>query len=83
MQVLEQWKVFKYFKEMAWVACIRCYVMQYFPWKKWRTQAIVYKLAVWLLACVVMLNPEITPQVNLAWYSLTNLLMKSESLTAF
>lgn len=83
MQILELWKVFKYLKEMARVACIICYIMLYFPWKKWRTWAIVYKLAVWLLACIVLLNPEITPQVNLAWYSLTNLLMMSESLPVF
>lgn len=34
MQILEQWEVFRYLKEMARVVCIPCYVMLYFLWKK-------------------------------------------------
>lgn len=68
---------------MAQVVCIPCYVMLYFPWKKGRTQTVVYKLAVRSFACMVMRNPKVTPQVGLAQYSLTNLLMMPDGLSVF
>lgn len=54
-----------------------------FAGKQWRTQAIVYELAVGRRVCVVLLNAEVTLQVGLAQYSLTNLLMLSDRLPLF
>lgn len=51
--------------------------------EKRRTQTIVYKLSVRSLTCIVLLNPKVIPQVSLAQYSLTNLLMMPDSLPIF
>lgn len=78
MQIWQLWKVFKYLQGMARVMCMLCYVMLCFPRKKWETWATVYELAVGLCVCVVLLNVEVTLQVGLAQYSLTNLLVLSD-----
>lgn len=65
------------------MVCVLCYVMLYFPWKKGRTQTIVYKSAVRSLTCMVLLNLKVTPQMGLAQYSLTNLLIMPDRLSIF
>lgn len=54
-----------------------------FSLEKRRAQTIIYKLAVRSLTCIALLNPKVTPQVSLAQYSLTNLLMMPDSLSIF
>lgn len=55
----------------------------FFPRKKGGLNPLFTKVAVRSLACVVLLNQKVIPQVGLAQYSLINLLMMPDRLSIF
>lgn len=62
---------------------IPCYIMLFFSPEKREDSTHCLQVAVRSLACVVLLNQKVIPQVGLAQYSLINLLMMPDRLSIF